>query len=147
MIKNISIQDVVIPNILVIDDEQSICNFFEDLFSEFGITIDTVTNGSDGLKRILTQRYALIFLDVKLGDVNGIDLLKVIKKNAPEIPVIMISAYFTEEIIYEITSLGAEGYLEKPLSILDIIRLTLTLTNSNILKEWLKNNPYFKHFS
>lgn len=119
--------------ILVIDDEQSICEFFADLFDEYGITIDVEQSGTSGLKRALGDSYSLIFLDVKLGDMNGIDVLKRLKEGNPDTKVVMISGYLTEEIIEEALKLGVDGYLYKPLSVRDILSMTLRFIENDLL--------------
>lgn len=121
--------------ILVIDDEQSICEFFTDLFDEYGMTIDVEQSGTSGLKRALGDSYSLIFLDVKLGDMNGIDVLKRLKEGNPDTKVVMISGYLTEEIIEEALKLGVDGYLYKPLSVRDILSMTLRFINKEQFKD------------
>lgn len=113
------------PTILIIDDEESICEFFTDLFDVYNVKIDTELSGTSGLQRALKNRYDLIFLDVMLGDMNGIDVLKAIKLDNADTKVVMISAYLTEEIIEKALKLGADGYLYKPVSVRDIVSLTL----------------------
>lgn len=112
------------PSILVVDDEQSICQFFVDLFDEIGIKIDTEMTGAAGLERALKNSYALIFLDVKLGDMTGTDVLKKLKEHDTSANVVIISGYLTESLIEEALNIGVEGYLYKPLAIRDILSLT-----------------------
>ena len=132
--KNNSTGNSVKP-ILVIDDEQSICEFFIDLFEEYGISIDVEQSGRTGLDRALGDSYSLIFLDVKLGDISGIDILKKLKKRKPETKVIMISGYLTEDIIEDALKLGVDGYLYKPLSVRDILSMTLRFINKEQFKD------------
>ncbi|MCH7732030.1 MAG: response regulator [Candidatus Marinimicrobia bacterium] len=113
------------PVILIIDDEESICEFFTDLFEIYKVEIDVELSGTSGLQRARKNRYDLIFLDVMLGDMDGIDVLKAIKLNNSDTKVVMISAYLTEEIIEKALKLGADGYLYKPVSVRDIVSLTL----------------------
>lgn len=107
--------------VLIIDDEESICEFFKDLFDLYNVKIDTEMSGASGLKRGLEKRYNLIFLDVMLGDMNGIEVLKAIKQKFPETKVVMISAYLTAEIIEKALKIGADGYLYKPVTVKDIL--------------------------
>lgn len=115
--------------ILVIDDERSICDFFIDLFDEYGIEIDVKTTGASGLKQALDHPYALIFLDVKLGDMSGIDVLREIKKKQPGTRVVVISGFLTEDLIEEALQLGVDGYLYKPLAVRDIISMAIRHTD------------------
>ena len=120
-------------SVLVIDDEQSICGFFTDLFDEYDINIDTELTGASGLKRVLGDSYSLIFLDVKLGDTDGISVLRKIKKHDPDTKVVMISGYLTEDIIEQALKFGADGYLYKPISIRDIMSMTLRFLDAEEL--------------
>lgn len=113
------------PVILIIDDEESICEFFTDLFDVYNVKIDTELSGTSGLQLALKNRYDLIFLDVMLGDMNGIDVLKAIKLDNADTKVVMISAYLTEEIIENALKMGADGYLYKPVAVRDIVSITL----------------------
>ncbi len=112
------------PAILIIDDEESICEFFTDLFEVYEVEVDTEMSGTSGLQRALKKRYDLIFLDVMLDDMNGIDVLKAIKLNNADTKVVMISAYLTEEVIEKALKMGADGYLYKPVALRDIVSIT-----------------------
>lgn len=112
------------PLILVIDDEKSICQFFVYVFDGFGLKIDTRATGASGLESAMKNSYSLIFLDVQLGDMSGLDVLKKIKKHNPSTKVVIISGYLTESLIKEALKLGADGYLYKPLVIRDVVSLT-----------------------
>jgi len=112
------------PSILVIDDEQTICDFFVYVFEGFGIKIDTKQSGKSGVEIALEKSYSLIFSDVKLGDMSGIDVLKKIKNNDPSTKVVIISGYLTESLIKKALDLGADGYLYKPLVVRDVVSLT-----------------------
>jgi|GEM_PF-1684071 len=129
--------------ILVIDDEEHICTIFRELFSEFDITVDTADSGSLGLKKAFQNNYSLIFLDFKLGDINGMDVLKILKNNYPDLSIIMISAYLSKELNDELQAMGAETCMKKPLSIIEIMEVTLQYGQSQHLRECLKDNRFF----
>lgn len=109
--------------VLVIDDEQNICDFFVDLFSEYGVNVDVAQDADIGLKKTLKNPYSVIFLDVKLGKEDGIEVLKKIMDFNPKIHVIMISAYLKEDVIEQAIKFGADGYLNKPLTVRDVISM------------------------
>lgn len=111
--------------LFVIDDDNSILEFFRDVFSEMNLTIQTESDGRLGLKKVLQGQIKIVFLDIMLNDVNGLDILKEIKLKKPEVKVIMISGYLTEEVVEKALQLGADGYLYKPLSVRDILSRTL----------------------
>ncbi len=131
--------------ILVIDDEEGICTIFRELFSEFDVTIDTANSGSEGLKMAFQNEYSLVFLDFKLGDISGMDVLKVLKNNYPNLHVIMISAYLSKSLVEELEEMGAETCMKKPLSIIDIMQTTLEYSDSRQLRDRLKDNRFFRN--
>jgi len=125
-VKSISNLNQKMPaEILIIDDEESICEFFKDLFEIYNVNIDIELSGTSGLKKISRKNYNLIFLDIMLGDANGIDLLKAIKQRSKETKIIMISAYLTEQMIEKALKNGADGYLYKPISVRDILAVSM----------------------
>lgn len=128
-----------LPSVLVIDDEQSICQFFVDLFDEIGINIDVEQTGASGLESALKNSYSLIFLDVKLGDMSGIDVLRSIKASDRSTKVVIISGYLTESLIEEAIKAGVDGYLYKPLAVRDIVSLTHKFIDPETLRNH-KNN-------
>lgn len=121
--------------IIVIDDDESILKFFRDLFNEMDLLIDTETDGMTGISRILEKKYELVFLDVMLRDMNGLKVLKAVKSAYSDIKVIMISGYLTEEIIEQALSYGADGYLYKPLSVMDVLSKTIKFINPETMKK------------
>lgn len=121
--------------IIVIDDDESILKFFRDLFNEMDLLIDTETDGMTGISRILEKKYELVFLDVMLRDMNGLKVLKAVKSAYSDIMVIMISGYLTEEIIEQALSYGADGYLYKPLSVMDVLSKTIKFINPETIKK------------
>lgn len=123
MKRKLTTKDTNTKSVLVIDDEKNICDFFVDLFNEYGIHVEVALNGRAGLEKALKNTYSLIFLDVKLGDVNGLDVLKKIKETDKSKKVIMISGYLKEPVIEQALKYGANGYLPKPISVRDVISM------------------------
>jgi len=121
--------------IIVIDDDESILEFFRDVFNEMDLIIDTETDGMTGISRILKKKYELVFLDVMLHDMNGLKVLKAVKSAFNNIKIIMISGYLTEEIIEQALSYGADGYLYKPLSAMDVLSKTIKFINPETMQK------------
>ncbi|MCK5330102.1 MAG: response regulator [Candidatus Marinimicrobia bacterium] len=121
--------------IIVIDDDESILEFFRDVFNEMDLIIDTETDGMTGISRILEKKYELVFLDVMLRDMNGLIVLKAVKAANKDISVIMISGYLTEEVIEQALSAGADGYLYKPLSVMDVLSKTIKFMDPETMKK------------
>ena len=135
----------VSPSILVIDDEESICEFFVYVFDEFNIKIDTERTGAAGLECAMKNSYSLIFLDVQLGDMSGLDVLKKIKAHNLNAKVVIISGYLTESLIKEALELGADKYLFKPLVVRDIVSLTHRFIDPVALMNQTEGNRKSNH--
>ncbi len=135
MTKSKNNQKKQIAPIIVIDDDESILKFFRDLFNEMDLLIDTETDGMTGISRILEKKYELVFLDVMLRDMNGLKVLKAVKSAYNDIRIIMISGYLTEEIIEQALSYGADGYLYKPLSAMDVLSKTIKFINPETIQK------------
>ena len=108
--------------ILVIDDDKGIQKSFANLFSK-DFEVLSGYNGKEGLEILADREVDIIFLDYRMPDSDGIEVLKEIKQREPELPVIMITAHGNFETTIEAISLGAYDYIEKPL---DIDKITLT---------------------
>ncbi|HPC73286.1 MAG TPA: sigma-54 dependent transcriptional regulator [Syntrophales bacterium] len=119
--------------ILVVDDEESICRSLEGILSDEGYEVLTAKSGEEALKTIEEEQPDLILLDIWLPGIDGIDVLKNVKQEHPQIQVIMMSGHGTIETAVKATKLGAFDFIEKPLSLekvvlivnhaLDLIRL------------------------
>ncbi|MCP4022328.1 MAG: sigma-54-dependent Fis family transcriptional regulator [Desulfobacteraceae bacterium] len=100
--------------ILLIDDDQSLRRVTEYNLLAKGFKVVTADSGIAGLK--LFEKYApdLVVSDVKLGDMNGLDILENIKKKAPETPVIIITAFGSIEMAVQAMHKGAFNFITKP---------------------------------
>ena len=101
-------------SILVIDDEQEIRESLEQLLKLEGYKADCASTGDEGLKRIDDGVFDLVLLDINLPDRNGLDLLQHIKRDSPEVGVIMITAYDSSQMAFQASKQGAESYITKP---------------------------------
>jgi DNA-binding NtrC family response regulator len=106
--------NVIGGNILVIDDEAGIRESLEVLLSLEGYSVTMASDGQQGLRRLETESFDLVLLDLALPGQSGIDLLPQIKERQPETPVIMITAYGTVENVVEAIRAGAENFVQKP---------------------------------
>ena len=100
--------------ILVIDDENVICKACKMVLSERDFICDHSMLGKEGLERVLSQPYDVLLLDMKLKDMDGMEILKEVKKKKPDLYVIVITGYSTVENTVKAMKLGANDYLSKP---------------------------------
>jgi two-component system response regulator (stage 0 sporulation protein F) len=80
-------------HIMVIDDEDHIRHLYKEELTDNGHEVSLAGNAKEALDQIRTSTFDLAILDIKLGDTNGLDLLQHIRKQAPELPVILCTAY------------------------------------------------------
>ena len=102
--------------ILVIDDEKSILESLAGILSDEGFTPVCVDSAEKGLARLKSEVVDLVLLDIWMPGLDGIEALKQIKADYPELQVIMISGHGTIETAVQATKIGAFDFIEKPLS-------------------------------
>jgi DNA-binding NtrC family response regulator len=101
-------------SILVIDDESVICDACRLVLAEKGHRVEHCLTGNDGLLAIEGGTYDLILLDVKLPDVDGMEILKSVRIKGPVPLVIVMTGYSTMSNALQAMKLGAADYLAKP---------------------------------
>jgi len=106
-----------IPKILVIEDEDEVRHSYDDMFTFFGYDVESVPNGREGMSRITKKDYDIVVTDLNMPEMNGIEVLKYIKKKKPYIEVIVITGYATLENAIEAMKVGAYDYFAKPVDI------------------------------
>lgn len=107
--------------LLVVDDEESICQSLSGIFTDEGYEVLTAGNGEDALKIVEEYLPDIVLLDIWLPGIDGIEALKAIKSKWPQIQVIMISGHGTIETAVKATRLGAFDFIEKPLSLDEVV--------------------------
>jgi two-component system nitrogen regulation response regulator NtrX len=112
--------------LLIVDDEESIRDVLRQLFEYEGHEVETAASAPEALELIRSEAPDVIFLDVKMPKVDGLEALDRIRELAPRAQVVMISGHGTIETALEATRRGAYDFLEKPL---DTDRLLVTLRN------------------
>src|SRR5690606_16352452 len=110
--------------LLVIDDEKGVRDALEQVFTYEGHEVRTAEDGPDGIAAAAEHRPDVVFLDVKMPGMDGLEALARIRGDDPTAVVIMISGHGTIETAVEATRRGAYDFLEKPL---DTDRLLVTL--------------------
>jgi two-component system alkaline phosphatase synthesis response regulator PhoP len=107
--------------ILVIEDDVSILSGLKDNLEYEGYAVLTETNGEKGLYAALNKKPDLILLDIMLPGMNGYEVCRKVKKEDPEIPVIMITARGSEMDKVSGLDIGADDYVTKPFSIPELM--------------------------
>ena len=99
--------------ILVIDDEPMVCKSCEKIFEDnYDVTI--TMSGREGLDRLLQEDFDLVIVDLKMPDMDGMELVKIIKQKRPNTEVVIMTGYSTVETAVEGMKLGAAEFISKP---------------------------------
>ncbi|MFH1260119.1 MAG: diguanylate cyclase [Elusimicrobiota bacterium] len=101
-------------NILLVDDEKLIRYTLSSLLQDEGYAVTTAENGRQAVEQAKNQSFNIAIIDLKLPDIDGIDVLRQVKQTSPEVCAIMITAYATVETAVEAMECEAYDYLTKP---------------------------------
>ena len=100
--------------ILIIDDEKVICEGCRLALSDERYSVDSRMNGKEGLQAIRESEYDLVLLDMKLPDIDGMEVLRTVRKERTGVYIIVMTGYSTVQNAVEAMKLGAVDYLAKP---------------------------------
>ncbi|MFC1943432.1 response regulator [Chloroflexota bacterium] len=100
--------------VLVVDDEPSIAGLLSEDLIEEGYNCITAATGEDALRRLSKSNFDAILLDLKLPGISGMDVLKEVKSNRPEIAIIVVTSAGDAQTAVEAMKIGAVDYITKP---------------------------------
>lgn len=127
--------------IMIVDDEKSIRVMLKRVLSDKQFEIDEAADGREALEKIKQGKYSAILLDLRMPEVNGIEVIEKLKEQDIDTPIVMMSAYGTVPEAVEAMKLGALDYLVKPF---DLDELKLILERIIRQNEIQKENIYFR---
>ena len=114
-----------IAEILIIEDEEQVRQSYQEMFTYFGYKVDGVSNGTEGVRLINKRDYDIVVTDLNMPEMNGLEVLKYIKKRKPYIEVIVITGYATLENAIQAMKIGAYDYFTKPVD-LEHVRIVVS---------------------
>jgi DNA-binding NtrC family response regulator len=100
--------------VLVIDDEQIVLNSVKRILGQEGFDVETTLSGCQGIEWALNKSYDIVLTDIRMPDIGGMIVLRDIKREKPEVPVIIITGYANVQSAVQAMKLGAADYVEKP---------------------------------
>ena len=100
--------------ILVVDDEDIVRTSCSRALSPEGYEVRLARNGVEGLQMANEERFDLVLTDLKMPDMDGIEVLRIIKEKWPETVVMIVTGYQTVDTAVKAIKLGAYDYIEKP---------------------------------
>ena len=136
--------------LLIIDDERGIRNTLREILSDEGHEVDVAENGKQGLEMAQAKAYDLIYSDIKMPEMDGMEVLKALKNGENdengdqvdllngEVPIVMISGHGDVETAVQALKLGAYDFLLKPLDLNRILITTKNALESKSLKQETK---------
>jgi DNA-binding NtrC family response regulator len=106
--------------ILIVDDEKNIRLTMSQSLEPLKIPLRTAVNGEEALQKLKDGQFRMVFLDLKMSGIDGMEVLRRIKKEWPKIRVVIITAHGTIESAVEAMKLGAVDFIQKPFSPVEI---------------------------
>ncbi len=136
-----------VPQVLVVDDEKVMQDVMRDILEDAGYKVDVESNGEGGLARLKNKEYAVVFADIRMPKIDGMEFLRRAKHLMPDIEVIMMTGFATVDIAVEAMKLGALDFITKPFN-LDHIRIVAARAiERTMLKKQAQEGEYYKKIS
>jgi len=97
--------------------------FFEELLKRYGIEADFALNGAEAVEKVREKKYNVIFMDISMPVMDGVEATKIIKKEYPELPIVALTAHVLQGEMENLLSVGFNDYLPKPVPIHELERI------------------------
>jgi len=129
-------------HVLVIDDDAVVGRSFDRVLSGKGYDVDTALTGEEGLRDIDARDYDLVFTDIKMPGIDGLEVAERIREKCPWTPVVVITGYGTDENEAKASVLGVKGFVRKPLTPEIIESVTLKALETPKESDEAANEPH-----
>ncbi|MHA1489053.1 MAG: response regulator [Promethearchaeota archaeon] len=110
-------------NILIVDDNNSLCKTMSFVLKRKGYTVAIANNGGEAIEKVKKEIFDIIFMDIKMPFMNGVDTYKIINGIQPETVVILMTAYAVEDLVKEALKEGVYDIIYKPLDIEKVLSI------------------------
>jgi CheY-like chemotaxis protein len=117
--------------ILIVDDNPNMSTLLSDILEIFDFKGYHAEDGNEALDKLKEQKFDLVFTDLRMPRMHGIDLLNAIKSDHPKIPVVVVTGYSVGENHDRILSKMADGFLHKPFKVNEIESILSNLLGYN----------------
>ena len=107
--------------LLIIEDSEEIINCIKIELEKIGICVDTATSGFEGEEKAYVNEYDIIILDIGLPDKNGIEILKYLRKESIDTPVMILTGCDERKMLIQGLEIGADDYLIKPIQMEEMV--------------------------
>ncbi len=138
-------QRIMAGSILIVDDEQDMLQLLKrSLEPDLDCRVDTALSAEEALKRLSVKSYDLVLADIKMPGMDGLEMLELIKRDQPDLTVVMMTAYGRIEMAVEAMKRGAYDFITKPFEHEALVlRLEKALERSQLLRENLQLQKEF----
>lgn len=127
-------------NLLIVDDQAGVRRFLSEAFAEEGYHVETASSGAEAVKKAGARLPSLIMLDVKMPGMSGLETLEELRQIAPDVPVVMMTAYGELDIIAEAKKREVKCYINKPFDLYEVRYLVRGLLAEEDLKRKMKKD-------
>jgi CheY-like chemotaxis protein len=133
--------------ILCVDDEQVILDSFRKILVLEGYSVDTVETGKEALGLIQMHHYDFVFTDLKMPEMDGVEVVKAVKHMRPDIDVVIITGYATVETAVECMKFGAMDYVQKPFTENELLSFAkkILIQRQDRIQKQLKPKVHITH--
>ena len=111
--------------LLIVDDEVDITGFVKNFFKRRGLEVFSAQGGKQALELIEQEKPNLVLLDVNMMDMSGIQVLRTLRENGNDVPVVMVTGIDDEAVINEANSWGVKAYIHKPLVLEELEKVVM----------------------
>ena len=127
--------------ILLMDDEEEYVNVLSNRLGKRNMMVTKSFSGSEALQTLRNHDFDVAVLDLKMEDMDGIEVLKIFKKIVPKMPVIMLTGHGSEQAAKEAIEFGAFDYLTKPCELNELVEKIKKATHQETQRDVKKEDP------
>ena len=107
--------------VMLVDDETSFLDVMQRRLSRRGLEVVTASAGTEAIRNLRGNEFDVVVVDLKMEDMDGIELLRILRLMDPELPVLMLTGHGSEQAAREGLALGAVDYLTKPCDLDELV--------------------------
>ena len=118
-------------SVMILDDEAIVCERLRSTLEKLTLDLETFTDPNEALKRFSEKKFQVLITDLKMKEIDGIEILKLVKKVSPETKVIIITGFATVEKAKEALKIGAYDFIAKPFRLSQLRDLVVSALGSS----------------
>ncbi|WP_456325654.1 response regulator [Desulfonauticus submarinus] len=131
--------------VLIVDDEQEFCNSLAERMKTRGLEVATASSGAEAIQKLKKDNFDTIILDLVMPGMDGIETLKKIKQEMPEVQIILLTGQASVQKSVEAMKLGAFDFVEKPDEIKELLKKIQEAKNQKMILIQKKHEEKIKH--